>query len=248
MTKLHDLNKCGQSVWLDYIRRQFLNDGGLKAAVEQGVRGRDLESIPFLKRPSLEAVITMKHCNKLVDEGKSVEEIYEALVIADIQQAADILRPVYDESNGDDGYVCLEVSPTLANNTHGTIEEAKRLFAEVNRPNVMIKVPATEAGIPAIKQLISAGININVTLMFSLWDYDNVSEAYISGLEALAQNGDVSKVASVASFFVSRVESSMDKALEESAIQNFSVKSQSPMQKLLISVFNKFSVVNAGKN
>lgn len=216
MTKLHDLNQLGQSVWLDYIRRQFLDDGGLQHAVEQGVRG--VTSNPSIFEKAIAGSSDYDEAMKpLVDAGKSVEEIYEALVIADIQHAADILRPVYDESNGDDGYVSLEVSPTLANNTHSTIEEAKRLFAEVNRPNVMIKVPATEAGIPAIKQLISEGININVTLMFSLTDYENVSEAYISGLETLAKHGDVSKVASVASFFVSRVESSMDKALEELA-------------------------------
>jgi transaldolase / glucose-6-phosphate isomerase len=215
MTKLHELHQLGQSVWLDYIRRQFLKDGGLQTAVEQGVRG--VTSNPSIFEKAIAGSNDYDEAMKqLVSDGKSVEEIYEALVIEDIQQAADILRPVYDESNGDDGYVSLEVSPTLANNTHGTIDEAIRLFAEVNRPNVMIKVPATEAGIPAIRHLIGEGININVTLMFSLWDYDNVSEAYLSGLELLNQNGgDVSQVASVASFFVSRVETSIDKTLEE---------------------------------
>lgn len=215
MTKLHELNQLGQSVWLDYIRRQFIKDGGLQRAVEQGVRG--VTSNPSIFEKAIAGSNDYdSSMQQLVNEGKSLDEIYEALVIEDIQQTADILRPVYNESNGDDGYVSLEVSPTLANNTHGTIEEAKRLFAAVNRPNVMIKVPATEAGIPAIRQLISEGININVTLMFSLWDYDNVSEAYLSGLESLVKKGgDVSKVASVASFFVSRVETSMDKALDE---------------------------------
>lgn len=218
MSKLHDLHQLGQSVWLDYIRRQFLKDGGLQRAVEQGVRG--VTSNPSIFEKAIAGSSDYDEAMKqLVSEGKSVEEIYEAIVIEDIQEAADILRPIYDESNGDDGYVSLEVSPTLANNTHGTIEEGKRLFAAVNRPNVMIKVPATEAGIPAIRQLISEGININVTLMFSLWDYENVSEAYLSGLESLNRNGgDVSQVASVASFFVSRVETSIDKALE--AIDN----------------------------
>jgi len=151
---------------------------------------------------------------KLAAEGRSVEEIYEALALEDIQKAADLLLPVYDETQGLDGYVSLEVSPTLAHNTHGTIEDARRLFTALDRPNVMIKVPATSEGIPAIETLISEGININATLMFSLNHYDAVAGAYIAGLEKLAaQEGDVSRVASVASFFVSRVDTAVDQAL-----------------------------------
>lgn len=215
MTKLHDLyTQEGQSVWIDYIRRQYILDGGLQAAVDEGVRGVTSNPAIFEKAIAHSDDYD-EQIQELVAQGKSVEEIYEALAIEDIQNAADILRPVYDESDGVDGYISLEVSPTLANDTDGTIAEARDLHAKVNRPNVMIKVPATDAGIPAIKTLIGDGINVNVTLMFSLQDYDNVAEAYIAGLEHLAADGgDLSKVASVASFFVSRVESDMDDAIE----------------------------------
>jgi len=225
MTKLHDLyTQQGQSVWIDYIRRQFILDGGLQAAVDEGVRGVTSNPAIFEKAiahsDDYDAQI-----QELVAAGKSTEEIYEALAIQDIQQAADILRPVYDESDGVDGYVSLEVSPTLAKDTDGTIAEARDLYAKVNRPNVMIKVPATDAGIPAIKTLIGDGINVNVTLMFSLQDYDNVAGAYLDGLEIFAENGgDLSKVASVASFFVSRVESDMDKAIEAAGNTDLSGK------------------------
>jgi transaldolase len=141
--------------------------------------------------------------------------LYEALAIDDIQRAADILRPVYERTDGVDGYVSLEVSPTLAHETERTIAEAQRLFAALNRPNVMIKVPATPAGIPAIEELIGAGININITLIFSLEHYRAVAKAYIAGLEKLAAaGGDLSSVASVASFFVSRIDTAVDRALD----------------------------------
>ncbi|MGJ3237923.1 MAG: transaldolase [Anaerolineae bacterium] len=215
MTKLHDLyQQQGQSVWIDYIRRQFIEDGGLQSAVDAGVRGVTSNPAIFEKAIAHSDDYDQQIA-ELVKAGKSVEEIYEAIAIEDIQRASDILRVVYDESDGGDGYVSLEVNPTLAKDTDGTIAEARDLFARVDRPNVMIKVPATQAGIPAIKTLIGEGINVNVTLMFSLQDYDNVAGAYLDGLEQLAQNGgDLSKVASVASFFVSRVESDMDEALE----------------------------------
>ncbi|MGB7341137.1 MAG: transaldolase [Phototrophicaceae bacterium] len=215
MTKLHDLyQEQGQSVWIDYIRRQFILDGGLQAAVDEGVRGVTSNPAIFEKAIAHSDDYD-EQIQQLVKAGKTVEEIYEALAIEDIQGAADILRPIYDESDGIDGYVSLEVNPTLANDTDGTIAEARDLHKKVNRPNVMIKVPATQAGIPAIKTLIGDGINVNVTLMFSLQDYDNVAGAYLDGLEILAGNdGDLSKVASVASFFVSRVESDMDDAIE----------------------------------
>ena len=156
-----------------------------------------------------------KDLRKLVERGESVDEIYETLAIEDIRQAADVLRKVYDQSNGEDGYVSLEVSPTLAHDTEGTISEAIRLFNELDRPNIMIKIPATKAGIPAIQSVIGQGVNVNVTLVFSLGHYEAAAEAYIAGLETLASNGgDVSKIASVASFFVSRVDSEVDKKLE----------------------------------
>jgi transaldolase/glucose-6-phosphate isomerase len=215
MTKLHELHELGQSVWLDYIRRQFIEDGGLQSAVEQGVRG--ITSNPSIFEKAIGSSSDYDEQMKLlVEEGKTADEIYEALAIADIQAAADILQPIYEESNGEDGYVSLEVSPTLAYKTQATIADARRLHAAVNRPNLMVKVPATAEGVPAVRQLISEGININVTLMFSLQDYDNVAEAYISGLESLAaKGGDLKPVASVASFFVSRVDSDIDAALEK---------------------------------
>ena len=154
MTKLHDLyEQQGQSVWIDYIRRQFIQDGGLQAAVDEGVRG--VTSNPAIFEKAIAGSDDYDaQMQTLVADGKSVEEIYEALAVQDIQDAADILRPVYDESDGVDGYVSLEVSPSLARDTEGTIAEARDLYAKVNRPNVMIKVPATDAGIPAIKTLI----------------------------------------------------------------------------------------------
>lgn len=215
MTKLHDLyQQQGQSVWIDYIRRQFILDGGLQSAIDEGVRGVTSNPAIFEKAIAHSDDYD-EQIQDLVAEGKSTEEIYEALAIKDIQMSADILHPIYDESNGIDGYVSLEVNPTLANDTDGTIAEARDLFAKVDRDNVMIKVPATDAGIPAIKTLIGEGIPVNVTLMFSLQDYDNVAGAYLDGLELLdANGGDLTKVASVASFFVSRVETDMDDAIE----------------------------------
>ena len=215
MTKLHELTELGQSIWYDNIRRSLLDSGDLQALVTAGVRG--VTSNPSIFEKAIAGSADYDEAlGELVTQGKSVEEIYEALVLDDIQRAADVLRPVYDESGGADGYVSLEVSPTLADDTEGTIADARRLFAALDRPNVMIKVPATPAGIPAVEALIGLRININITLMFSLDHYDVVAEAYIRGLEKLvAAGGDPSQVASVASFFVSRVDSAVDKALDE---------------------------------
>ena len=215
MTELHELAELGQSIWYDNIRRSLLDSGGLQALVTAGVRG--VTSNPSIFEKAIAGSTDYDGAlGELVTQGKSVEEIYEALVLDDIQRAADVLRPVYDESGGADGYISLEVSPTLAGNTGGTIADARRLFAALGRPNVMIKVPATPAGIPAVEALIGLGININITLMFSLDHYDAVAEAYMRGLEKLvAAGGDPSQVASVASFFVSRVDSAVDKALDE---------------------------------
>jgi transaldolase/glucose-6-phosphate isomerase len=215
MTKLHELAGLGQSIWYDNIRRGLLDSGGLQALVEAGVRG--VTSNPSIFEKAIAGSADYDEVlGELVPQGKSVEEIYEALVLDDIRRAADVLRLVYDESGGADGYVSLEVSPTLAHDTEGTIADARRLFAALDRPNVMIKVPATPAGMPAVEALIAAGLNINITLMFSLDHYDAVAEAYIAGLEKLvAAGGDPAQVASVASFFVSRVDSAVDKALDE---------------------------------
>lgn len=213
-TKLHELHEQGQSAWLDYIRRSFIVNGDLKSLVDDGVRG--VTSNPSIFEEAIGGSDDYdEDLAELASKNMGTEAIYEALAIKDIQLAADVLRPVYDASNGTDGYVSLEVNPTLAHDTEGTIAAGRRLFAAVDRPNVMIKVPATPEGIPAIQTLTDHGININATLIFSLQQYDDVALAYIAGLESLAKSGgDVSRISSVASFFVSRVETKVDKALE----------------------------------
>ncbi|MFQ5594304.1 MAG: bifunctional transaldolase/phosoglucose isomerase [Anaerolineae bacterium] len=224
MTKLHELANLGQAIWFDYIRRSFITSGELQRLIDDGLRG--ITSNPSIFEKAIAGSADYdEDLHRLVDEGKSVDEIYEALALDDISRAADLLRPVYDQTDGADGYVSLEVSPTLAHDTEGTIAEARRLFAALGRPNIMIKVPATPAGIPAIETLIGEGINVNVTLIFSLAHYDAVAEAYLAGLEKLAAassrgpargaGGDLSRVASVASFFVSRVDTAVDRKLEE---------------------------------
>jgi transaldolase/glucose-6-phosphate isomerase len=215
MTKLHELAELGQSVWYDNIRRALLDHGDLQALVETGVKG--VTSNPSIFEKAIAGSADYDEAlEELVREGRSDTELYEALVIEDIQRAADILRPVYDRTEGVDGYVSLEVSPSLAHDTEGTITEARRLFASIDRPNVMIKVPATPAGPPAVEALIGEGININITLIFSLEQYRAVTQAYLAGLEKLADSGgDLSQVASVASFFVSRIDTAVDRHLDE---------------------------------
>jgi transaldolase len=215
MTKLHQLANLGQSIWLDNISRPLLLTGELQELVDQGLRG--VTSNPSIFENAIAGSDDYdEDLNRLVSGGKSVEEIYEALAMADIRSAADILRSVYEGSDGADGYVSLEVNPKLAHDTGATIAEACRLFAALERPNVMIKVPATPAGMPAIKTLIGEGINVNVTLIFSLEQYEAVVTAYISGLQRLVTlEGEVKKVVSVASFFISRVDSAVDSALAE---------------------------------
>ncbi|RMF51182.1 MAG: bifunctional transaldolase/phosoglucose isomerase [Chloroflexota bacterium] len=212
-TKAHALAALGQSIWYDNIRRSLLESGGLRKLIDEGVLG--VTSNPTIFERAIAGSTDYDTAlQSLVQAGKSVEEIYEALAIEDIRAAADILQPVYEQTNGVDGYVSLEVSPKLAHDTDRTVAEARRLFAAVGRPNVMIKVPATPEGIPAIQTLISEGININVTLIFALEAYHAVMEAYLRGLELLAERGgDLARVASVASFFVSRVDTLVDSEL-----------------------------------
>lgn len=213
MTKIHELMNHGQSIWYDNIRRALIDSGELQALLDAGVKGVTSNPSIFEK-----AIVNSADYDEaiqlLAGDGKSSGEIYEALAIEDIQRTADLLRPIYDGTKAVDGYVSLEVSPTLAHDTEKTIAEARRLHAALNRPNVMIKVPATPAGIPAIEALIGEGININVTLIFGLNTYEAVAEAYLAGLEKLsAGGGELSRVASVASFFVSRIDSAVDSAL-----------------------------------
>lgn len=215
MTKLHELAQLGQAIWLDYIRRSHTRSGALKDLVAQGVRGMTSNPAIFEKAIAQSSDYD-EALQTLVAEGQSSGEIYEALALEDIGEAADVLRDVYDTTNGADGYVSIEVNPHLAHDTEGTIAEARRLFTALARPNILVKVPATPAGIPAIEALIAAGININVTLIFSVTQYEAVTEAFISGLEKrLAAGNDISGIASVASFFVSRVDTAVDAKLDE---------------------------------
>ncbi len=214
MGKLKELHTHGQSVWLDFIRREMLGpEGELTQLVADGIRGVTSNPSIFHNAISTSQAYDGQIQSVLSRNGDaSTETVFEELAIRDIKGAADVLRPVYDASDGNDGFVSLEVAPSLAYDTTGTIEDAKRLWTLVDRPNLMIKVPATDEGIPAVEELIAAGLNINITLMFSLQDYENVAHAYMRGLQRAA---DPTHIASVASFFVSRVDSKTDAALEK---------------------------------
>jgi transaldolase / glucose-6-phosphate isomerase len=210
---LKELQKFGQSVWLDYIRRDLFSSGKLKKMIDDdGLRG--MTSNPSIFEKAIAESNLYDDFLKSLSSRKDLDAKgrYELLAIRDIQDAADALRPVYEATKKRDGYVSLEVSPYLARDTQGTLAEARRLWKAVGKPNLMIKVPGTKEGIPAFHQLISEGININVTLLFAQDVYHDVANAYIAGLEQLAANGgDVSKMASVASFFISRIDNSIDK-------------------------------------
>ena len=239
---LKDLLKFGQSVWLDYIRRDLLTSGELKRLIdEDGLRGMTSNPTIFEK-----AITGGKLYDDLLNSLRSRTDLdakgrYEILAIRDIQDAADILRPVYDSSKRRDGYVSLEVSPYLARDTKGTIEEARTLWKAVGRENVMIKIPGTAEGIPAFQQAISEGININVTLLFAQDVYVKVAEAYIAGLEQFAKSGgDVSRMASVASFFISRIDSAVDAIIDT----KLKASKDAREQELLKSVQGKVAIAN----
>ncbi len=213
---LRELLKFGQSVWLDYIRRDLLTGGELKRLIdEDGLRGMTSNPTIFEK-----AITGGKLYDDLLNSLRPRTDLdakgrFEVLAIRDIQDAADMFRPVYESTKRRDGYVSLEVSPYLARDMKGTLEEARRLWKSVGRENVMIKIPGTAEGIPAIQQAISEGININITLLFAQDVYVKVAEAYIAGLEQFAKNGgDVSRMASVASFFISRIDSAVDAIID----------------------------------
>ncbi len=213
MTRLHDLYAQGQSVWIDYIRRSFLRYGGLQDWLDKGARG--VTSNPTIFNKAITGSDDYDdELSRVADSSMTTEEIYRLLALQDIAEAADIERSLWESSCAGDGFVSIEVSPLLAHDTPGTIAEARGIVAELQRPNVMIKVPATPAGIPAIEQLIANGTNVNVTLIFSREAYAAAAEAYIRGLEQrLARNQDISKVASVASVFVSRLDTLADSLL-----------------------------------
>lgn len=212
---IQKLYKQGQSIWCDNLGRGMIDSGELQHWIDLGVVGVTSNPTIFMKAitggTDYDGVL-----QRLLAEGRSGVELYEGLVLPDVADAADILRPIYDRTDGVDGYVSLEVNPKLAYNTDETIAEARRLFGTLDRPNVLIKVPATDEGVPAIETLIGEGINVNVTLVFSIAMYEKVMRAYIDGLQRFdSAGGDLSKVASVASFFVSRVDTLVDKLLKE---------------------------------
>ncbi len=214
MNRIRQIQALGQAIWLDYISRDLLRSGELTSLVDEGITGVTSNPAIFQKAIAGSAVYD-DEIRELAAAGKSTLDIYETLAMADVGAAADCLRPVYDEKSGRDGFVSIEVNPKLAHDTDGTIAEAKRLHGALNRPNVMIKVPATDAGLPAVAALIGEGINVNVTLIFSVAMYERVIEAYLEGLRRLEQSGGaLDQVASVASFFVSRVDTLTDKVLE----------------------------------
>ena len=209
---LKKLARFGQSIWLDYIRRSLMTSGELRKLIEQdGLAG--MTSNPSIFEKAI--VDGQEYADFLAelrkDASLDAKGIYERLAIRDIQDAADALKPVYLSTSGHDGYVSLEVSPLLANETQATIEEARRLWNTVQRPNIMIKVPGTTAGLPAIETLLTEGININITLLFARQRYEEVAETYVRALEARAKAGlPLPQMASVASFFVSRIDTNID--------------------------------------
>jgi len=239
---LKALLSYGQSMWLDYIRRDLITSGSLKKMIQDdGLRG--MTSNPAIFEKAIGESSLYDDMLKSLASRRDLDATgrYEQIAIRDIQDVADVLRPVYEESKFRDGYVSLEVSPLLALKTQETIEEARRLWKAVNRENVMIKVPGTAEGLPAIRQLIGEGININVTLLFAQEVYEKVAEAYIAGLEDLGKGGgNLKKMASVASFFISRIDSLVDSMIDD----KLKTVSDAQQQMLLKSLKGKVAIAN----
>jgi transaldolase len=234
------LQQLGQSPWHDNIRRQLLTSGSLKRMIDDGdITG--LTSNPTIFDQAIGGSTDYDaDLHRLAREGKSAAEIFDALAIDDIKNAADVLAPVFERTGGADGFVSIEVSPKLANETQATIREARRLWSSVNRPNLMVKIPATAAGVPAIEQSIADGLNINVTLIFSLKRYEEVMDAYLRGLIRRLESGQkIDHISSVASFFVSRVDTRVDKLLEEK------IAAGAERKDLLASLKGKAAIANA---
>jgi transaldolase/glucose-6-phosphate isomerase len=231
---LKQLLNYGQSLWLDYIRRDLFTTGKLTQLIrEDGLRGMTSNPSIFEKAIADSSLYDDMLHSLAARKDLNTIGIYEQIAIRDIQDAADALRPVYEESKFRDGYVSLEVSPYLARKTQETIDEARRLWKAVKRENVMIKVPGTAEGLPAIRQLIGEGININVTLLFAQEVYEKVADAYIAGLEDLAERGgNLKKMASVASFFISRIDTLVDSKLEEKSKATTDAKQQAFLKDL----------------
>src|SRR5450755_675912 len=239
---LAELAKTGQSVWFDQMERKLISTGKLqKMITEDDLRG--LTSNPTIFEKAIGGSEDYDgQLRQLASQNKSRDEIYDALVIEDISKAADTFLPVYKKTNGGDGFVSIEVSPTLARDTKGTIAEAQRLFKILGRPNVMIKIPATPEGIPAIEESIAAGLNVNITLIFSNDVYQGVMEAYLRGLERCAEkNLPIGDIGSVASFFVSRIDTQADKQIEARIAASKDEKEKRDLESLL----GKVAIANA---
>jgi transaldolase/glucose-6-phosphate isomerase len=245
------LADTGQSVWLDSLRRSLIKNGELKRLIDDdGLRGMTSNPTIFEKAIGGSAEYDAQAQELLKERDWDIKELYEALAVQDIQDAADLFRPVYDRTNGIDGYVSLEVSPYLARDTEGTVKEARKLWHAVNRSNIMIKVPATKECVPAIRDLVAEGININVTLLFAQERYEEVADAYLSGLElyleaaaagAPPKNRDLSRIASVASFFVSRIDTLADTLIEDQS----RIVTSDQERELLRSIKGKIAIANA---
>ena len=242
MNPLVKLGEFGQSPWLDYIRRSLVTSGELEQMVkEDGLKG--VTSNPAIFEKAITGSTDYAEwLEELSSQDFSPTEVYERLAVRDIQAAADVMKPVYEATDRRDGYVSLEVSPYLADDTEGTIDEARRLWSAVSRENLMIKVPGIEAGIPAIEKLIGEGVNVNVTLLFSRSTYERVAEAYIAGMEKwAAAGGEPSNVASVASFFVSRIDGAIDAVVSD----RLSATAGEKEQEILRSLLGKVAIANA---
>ena len=240
-SRLKRLGEAGQAVWLDFIDRGFLSDGGLRKLVEEdGVTG--VTSNPSIFEKAMGHGDAYDAGFRAIAGGAeaTAQDLYESQAISDVKAAAADLRPVYDRLCGKDGYVSLEVSPRLANDAAATVEEARRLWAAVDEPNLMVKVPGTKAGVTALRVLVEAGVNVNITLLFSLGAYQAVADTYMAGLEARAARGEpIDRIASVASFFVSRIDAQIDQAIDARLAAN------DPQSADLAAIRGKVAIANA---
>ena len=239
---LRELEALGQSVWLDDIDREHLRSGLFERLIdEDGLSGAT--GNPTIFEHSIDhGTAYDEQMRQLIAQGKDAQAIYETLAMTDVRHVADLLRPTYERTDGQDGFVSIEVSPYLAQDTEGTLAEVRRFWHTIDRPNLMVKIPSTPAGVPAIRQALTEGININITLIFSIENYRQVAEAYLSALEErVAADQDISRIASVASFFVSRVDVLVDHLLEE----KITAAGQSPKPQQLKALEGKAAIANA---